>query len=227
MALTSGSKILVSDISTALNGKLSLAGGAMTDAIIRRNVDNMYISICGGSGNPTNYTSGSVLAWGKDHVNYPGYSALWAADGTNSAKLMLSPAGQCTVAGKNVVRSINNIEATDAGNVSLDVGTVVTQVGSFTGTSGKSDSPVTKTITGLTKYKPLYIMVRQNSSKTSGVYCHITSGITVVDGSSSNLMATRYSSIWMAVIPISTSVTLNFSSSSSSEGVAYQAFAWQ
>ena len=121
------------------------------------------------------------------------------------------------------VKSVNGTTADTAGDVSL----VVTQVGSFTGTSGKSGSPVTKTITGLTKYKPLYIMVRQNSSKTSGVYCHITSGISVVDAKSSNLMATQYSSIWMAVIPISTSVVLNFSSSSSSEGVAYQAFAWQ
>ena len=119
MALTSGSKILVSDITNGLNDKMPITGGTVTGSIFRRNVDNLYLAICGGSGDPTSHTSGSVLAWGKDHASYPGYSALWAADGTNTAKLVLTPTGKCTAAGKDVVRSINNIEADDAGNVNI------------------------------------------------------------------------------------------------------------
>ena len=121
MALTSGSKILVSDITNGLNDKMPITGGTVTGSIFRRNVDNLYLAICGGSGDPTSHTSGSVLAWGKDHASYPGYSALWAADGTNTAKLVLTPTGKCTAAGKDVVRSINNIEADDAGNVTLSL----------------------------------------------------------------------------------------------------------
>ena len=126
MALSQNSKILVSDINTALtdintaiDGKLSLSGGAMTGSVIKRSVDNSYIAISGGNAAPTDYACGSVLAWGASSSNYAGYVGLWAANGTNNAKLMLAPSGACSIAGDNIVRSVNGNNANASGAVTI------------------------------------------------------------------------------------------------------------
>lgn len=124
MALTQKSKILVSDINTALNGKLSTSGGTLSGAItfsteypIKRDVDTSRVVIAGA----TSYNKGSFIVLnGIDHSSGSGIARVVAVGADGNFELNLN-ANEDTaqVGGKNIVLSVNGNEATAAGAVTI------------------------------------------------------------------------------------------------------------
>lgn len=98
---------------------LPLSGGKMSGNITR-NADNSTLSICGG----TNIDKSATLHLnGKDRADYSGEFHLVTSNGTNKYRLKGAPNGTLTWNEKNIVRSVNGVNADDNGNVKLQGGT--------------------------------------------------------------------------------------------------------
>ncbi len=92
-----------------------LTGGALKNATITSGTLNSTVALYGG----TNYSSGgSVILYGKDHANAPGAVRITAHDETRSSQLEISM-NKISFMDKNVVRSVNNVDADENGNVNL------------------------------------------------------------------------------------------------------------
>lgn len=110
-------------LSTHTHGYLPLSGGIMTGAItfsstgtnIKKSTDDSSTVISGG----TDTTSSYLQLNGKNNSSSIGF-ALAAHDGTTRYQLLGYKNGALLWNGKDVVRSINNIEADASGNVTLD-----------------------------------------------------------------------------------------------------------
>ena len=114
------------------DSKLSLAGGTMTGGItfaglgegtgIRRNNTDTFSVVRGG----TTYTDGaSVYVSGKDatdgSIGGAGGLCLRAStSATNTTDVILKPNGVFSCKGKNIVRSVDGVNADTAGNVALN-----------------------------------------------------------------------------------------------------------
>lgn len=112
-----------------LSAYLPLSGGKMSGSIIFS--DNGMLRESGTVGKDRSLTmfgnndnfKGSILKLAKvDNTDAIGDFTLQAGDGNNAIGLNGKPNGSLTWNGKNVVRSVNNTEANQSGNVSVDVG---------------------------------------------------------------------------------------------------------
>ena len=95
------------------------ANGTFTGAEYNRNVANSYLRLSGGN---TRNGGAAIHLYGKDATNYNGIFALGASskgDGSDYKYLQGTPTGSLTWNGKNIVRSINNINADAFGNVAF------------------------------------------------------------------------------------------------------------
>lgn len=132
------------NISPSQTGCLPLTGGTMTGGVktsvegfIVSDADTKAVRISGGSA----YASGaSVIAYGKDHANYPGAFRMRATNGTDTADLDAWPSGEITWEGKNLVRSVNGATANAAGDVTIDIPTGFLPLSGGTMTGGISTS---------------------------------------------------------------------------------------
>lgn len=122
----------VPDLKTTLDNKaeknhthpyLPLAGGTMTGGItltitdfLKRSVNDSYIALMGGS---VWNTGANIMLFGGDHAQSPGYVQIAAGNGTASTLLVCKPDGAMTWGGRNIVRTINNLTANTAGNVTV------------------------------------------------------------------------------------------------------------
>lgn len=95
------------------------ANGTFTGAEYNRNVANSYLRFSGGN----TRNGGAVMhLYGKDATNANGNFAIGASskgDGSDYKYLQGTPAGALTWNNKNIVRSINNINADAFGNVAF------------------------------------------------------------------------------------------------------------
>lgn len=84
--------------------------------VAKRNVDTSYLQFVGGSAE----NKGSWLAlYGMSETTHQGGVLLRTNNGSASADLTALPTGSLTWNGKNIVRSVNNVNADVNGNVSL------------------------------------------------------------------------------------------------------------
>lgn len=124
-ALTWGSKPLVlkingnyadatGNITASQTGCLPLAGGQMTGSISTATTSS-FIYVQGAN---TLQAGASLLLTGKDYST-PGVFQLSARSADGSSVLAGTGGGGLTWSGKNIVRSVNNINADAAGNVSI------------------------------------------------------------------------------------------------------------
>ena len=120
----------VSGLQSALDGKFSIAGGAITGREIKRSAADSYIHILGGNG--TYNTDGQLVLYGSDYSGNTGGFELRAADGNTYISLAGRKDGWLTWQGKNLVRSIDGVNADSAGNVAI--GALKTTGGTMTGT---------------------------------------------------------------------------------------------
>lgn len=131
--------VLSADLIQSINGVSTIAGGAVDlssvflkingsnassllipSRVIGRMVDNDYLEICGGNG----YTGGAFISLkGKNHPSDPNSFYIDCA----GKKLYGKPNGSLTWENKNLIRSINNIDANSAGNVTLPAATTSSQ----------------------------------------------------------------------------------------------------
>lgn len=126
----------------------------------------------------------------------------------------------------DVVRSVNNVFPDDAGNVELSL--FVTERLNTTYTAN-ANSTTTKTISGLTPNKPVYVVWKNdNTSSKSEVMLYFTSGTALDSGTTREVYNTTWggSSNWACAIPIGTTlgVTLKGGSHTGGSGtiIAYQ-----
>ena len=95
------------------------ANGTFTGADYFRDVNNSVLRFNGGN---THDGGASLMLYGKDANGAQGYFDLVACskeDASDAKQLIGTPAGSLTWNGKNIVRSINNINADAFGNVAL------------------------------------------------------------------------------------------------------------
>lgn len=98
------------------NDYLPLSGGKMTDTVIGRSVNDSLLTLIGG----TNGDNGATLMlYGKD--NSSGRFLIRATNGTNKLDLVGTADGGLTWANKNIVRSVDGVNADTAGNVDTGV----------------------------------------------------------------------------------------------------------
>ncbi len=90
--------------------------------IIKRNVDTSYLRLQGGK----DFNKGATLALcGGSSTENVGQFVLRAADSTQSVYFFGSPSGLLRWGNKNIVRSVNNINALDNGNVTIPIDTAL------------------------------------------------------------------------------------------------------
>lgn len=107
-----------------LSAYLPLSGGEMSGSImfsnegvsVRKNKDTANLVISGGVD-----TSSSILKLNGKNSSDKGF-VLSANDGSSKVDLQGSSNGELTWNGKNVVRSVNNTQANQSGDVTVDVG---------------------------------------------------------------------------------------------------------
>ena len=95
------------------------ANGTFTGQEYFRDVNNSVLRFNGGN---THDGGASLMLFGKNAKNAPGIFDLVAStkeDGSYGKQLIGTPAGSLTWAGKNIVRSVNSVNADDNGNVQL------------------------------------------------------------------------------------------------------------
>lgn len=93
-----------------MSGALVMADSAQ----IFKNKDDHFLGLYGGS----NFNNGAFFEiCGKDHEEQSGNFNIYANNGTLSARLNGTPAGALTWGGKNIVRSVNGVNADAQGNV--------------------------------------------------------------------------------------------------------------
>lgn len=147
--------------------------------------------------------------------NWQNVVALKGDKGDTGDQGPAGPAGTTSFAGltdvpnrvKNAVSSVNGISADASGNVAISVGTVSQKHGS---TFTVADSGTTKTITGLTANKPVFIGFKNNSTMIS-VAMMITSGCATNNGSKSVHTGNSTSQKqvdFFAVVPTGTSLVI-------------------
>ena len=124
--------IAISDISglqKALDGKaesslyLPLAGGTMTGTITSETEDTINGSSASGRVAISGYMGlegARLYLHGKSFPNTPGEWFIYAADGSKQQYLNAKPNGTLTWSGKNIVRSVDDVNADAAGNVALN-----------------------------------------------------------------------------------------------------------
>lgn len=94
-----------------MSGALVMADSAQ----IFKNKDDHFLGLYGGS----NFNNGAFFEiCGKDHEEQSGNFNIYANNGTQSARLNGTPTGSLTWQGKNIVRSVNGVNADAEGNVS-------------------------------------------------------------------------------------------------------------
>ena len=99
---------------------LPLAGGMMMGHIFK-NTDDKNLLVVGGQ----QWGNGAGLAlYGKNEANYPGDFNLSANNGSAVVTLLGKATGEIKWNSKNIVRSVNNVNADAAGNVTLTAGNV-------------------------------------------------------------------------------------------------------
>ena len=142
MAISASSKILASDISAALDTKLALSGGsATTESFLNRDIDTSRLMFFGG----TDYNSGCLILYGKNHADYPGEARLRAG---NSNNLRVLSDGQCLVGNNHIVRSVNGATA-DTDGVATPI---VCTTGTYSLTLPSGGSWIVINIVGDTHY---------------------------------------------------------------------------
>ena len=199
---------------------ITSAGGIMTAAAaMTRDVDSDALQLHGG----TDSASGAgIWLYGKDKSDLQGTFRIRATAAGENIDLIGHKNGTLTWSGKNIVRSVNGTAADAAGNVSIAFGTVVQKLNTSVGLG-----EATKTVSGLTALKPVYIGFVPKSSSYA-IQMTVTSG-TAVNGSksSSSGSVSARTAMWLTVIPTGTSIAVylyNPSDSSSVSGtlVVYQ-----
>ena len=90
-----------------------LTGGALIGQTISRNVNDNGLYVCGGTGW---INGGSIYLRGKDNEN--GKVSIDAHNGTKYSRFEVG-VGYCSFNDKNIVRSVNNVNANGAGNVTV------------------------------------------------------------------------------------------------------------
>lgn len=97
----------------AINGALTVPNG-----VIRTNDTSKAIEIrC----TADDKSGAKLLLGGKDATNNAGEFVITATDGTNSFNFWGLPNGKLSWGNKNIVRSVNSVNADDNGNVSITI----------------------------------------------------------------------------------------------------------
>mgnify|MGYP004661970157 CR=1 FL=1 len=113
----------------------TLAGYGITDGIskdvtnsigvqevMKRNIDTEFLSILGG----TEYNKGAIIRlYGGEASANAGVFTLRASNSSNSATFAGTPSGVLSWNNKNIVRSVNNIDALNNGNVTIPIDTAL------------------------------------------------------------------------------------------------------
>ena len=106
------------------DSKLSLSGGTMTgtitcslDNVIARSTNANLTLVCGGT---SWENGGSIALHGKSQSDNPGGVIIYAKDGTQNSSMLLKPDGGLSWNGKNIIRSVDGVNADSAGNVALN-----------------------------------------------------------------------------------------------------------
>ena len=107
----------ISGLQSALDDKFSIAGGAITGREIKRSAADSYIHILGGNGGYN--TDGQLVLYGADYSGNAGGFELRTADRNTYISLAGRNNGGLTWQGKNIVRSVDGVNADSAGNVAL------------------------------------------------------------------------------------------------------------
>ena len=90
--------------------------------VMKRNIDTEFLSILGG----TEYNKGAIIRlYGGEASAGAGVFALRASNSSNSATFAGTPSGVLKWNNKNIVRSVNNINALDNGNVTIPIDTAL------------------------------------------------------------------------------------------------------
>lgn len=107
-----------------LSAYLPLSGGKMTgDLWIGRNIIGQKTdSDCRIFGSPSQWEGGAVVHLFGEDSSKQGAVDIYAHDGTNKKILQMLPNGSFQWDGKNIVRSVNNTQANQSGDVTVDVG---------------------------------------------------------------------------------------------------------
>ena len=121
---------------------LPLAGGKVSGAVVfetnlalSRNANTSELQISGG----TNINNGgSIITYGKESPTNAGGVMIRAKDDANTNALLCLPDGTLRYGNKNIVRSVNNVDAGANGDVSVDVG--VKSVNGKTGVLSAADT---------------------------------------------------------------------------------------
>lgn len=126
--------------------------------------------------------------------------------------------GNLSVQSKNVVRSVNGLNADASGNVAITVsdGTVSTKVSTSLTISGRTAK--TYTVTGLTANKPVFIGVKRTDTVTGYVYFWVSSGTGVETSTNNNTLYGQEDNItidnerayWFPVVPTGTSIVFSY-----------------
>lgn len=143
---------------------LPLTGGKMS-GYIYKNVDNDAMMVMGGSdvGN-----GASLCLQGKSHTSKGGFF-IRANDGATSIDFKGTPNGDLVWHGKNIVRSINGVDADINGNVSISALTYTGEVSLLASRASNG----TWTIGNVIVDKPLFIQYYGNANANKNAYCNI------------------------------------------------------
>lgn len=117
---------------------LKLSGGTLTGTLKLNKINTCSnaeaLELCGGNGAYSNRVGSGFILYGKDASNnLAGRFYLYATDGVNFKDLSGYPNGVLVWDNKHIVRSVNNINADVAGNVTVPLGYLPLTGGAMSG----------------------------------------------------------------------------------------------
>ena len=217
------------EVLTTANG-LPLSGGTLVGNIIfDRDSGHIFKQDANGrmlvrGGTSTGNDGASLYLNGEGYSSNGGCFILKTAKGDTSSEFYGNPNGTLMWGGKNIVRSVNNTSADANGNVSISIpsGTVSQKLNTSVSVTGSSST--TKSVTGLTANKPVFIGMKKTSSTSGRVSASVSSGTAINHGDTSNSSNEQQIDIskvngakWVAVVPTSTSITIRVHNWTTSE----------